>query len=157
MKTVKGDLIALAKSGEFDVIIHGCNCYVTWGKGLAVPMKQNFPEAFKVDKATRVGDKKKLGTYSSAHIERHGLDLVVVNAYTQYKWGGGKRNANYKAIEKVFYLIAKDFAGKRIGYPMIGAGLAGGDWKIISDIIDDCLSGQTHTLVNYYKYEQQQC
>ena len=38
---------------------------------------------------------------------------------------------------------------KRIGSPMIGAGLAGGDWGIISNIIDECLEGMDHTLVVY--------
>jgi O-acetyl-ADP-ribose deacetylase (regulator of RNase III) len=39
------------------------------------------------------------------------------------------------------------FAGKRIGYPKIGAGLAGGDWSIIEEIIDRELEGEDHTLV----------
>jgi O-acetyl-ADP-ribose deacetylase (regulator of RNase III) len=39
------------------------------------------------------------------------------------------------------------FSGKRIGYPKIGAGLAGGDWNIISSIIDKELIGEDHTLV----------
>lgn len=38
MKTIKGDLIQLALANEFDVIIHGCNCFCTMGKGIA-PMK----------------------------------------------------------------------------------------------------------------------
>lgn len=151
MKIVKGDIITLAKQGNFDVIIHGCNCFCTWGKGLAVPMKQNFPDAFKADKATIYGDVGKLGAYSSVYINRDELDLVVVNAYTQYNYGTNKRHADYNAIEKVFTLIAKDFAGKRIAYPMIGAGLAGGNWNIIANIIENCLSGQNHTLVKYFK------
>ena len=35
MRTVTGDLITLALEGEFDVIIHGCNCYNTMGAGIA--------------------------------------------------------------------------------------------------------------------------
>ena len=35
----------------------------------------------------------------------------------------------------------------RIGYPKIGAGLAGGDWSIIEKIIDEELQGTDHTLV----------
>ncbi|MER8782100.1 hypothetical protein NKH60_12735 [Mesorhizobium sp. M1006] len=41
------------------------------------------------------------------------------------------------------------FAGKRIGYPKIGAGLAGGDWETIASIINDELAGEDHTLVEY--------
>jgi O-acetyl-ADP-ribose deacetylase (regulator of RNase III) len=46
-------------------------------------------------------------------------------------------------------LIKQNFSGKRIGYPLIGAGLAGGDWKIISEIIDQELKGEDHTVVIY--------
>ena len=41
------------------------------------------------------------------------------------------------------------FGGKRIGYPLIGAGLAGGDWQIISAIINEELVGENHTLVRF--------
>jgi O-acetyl-ADP-ribose deacetylase (regulator of RNase III) len=50
-----------------------------------------------------------------------------------------------KALKK----IAKDFDGKKIAYPMIGAGLGGGDWSIIYKIIREELKDQNHTLVEY--------
>ena len=34
---------------------------------------------------------------------------------------------------------------------MIGGGLAGGDWNIISAIINEELAGEDHTLVKYKK------
>ena len=55
--------------------------------------------------------------------------------------------ADYEAIREVFKSIRRDFAGKRIGYPMIGAGLAGGDWDTISEIICEALVGEDHTMV----------
>jgi hypothetical protein len=45
--------------------------------------------------------------------------------------------------------VATQFPGKRIGYPKIGAGLAKGDWSVISAIIDEELVGQDHTLVEF--------
>ena len=35
MKIIKGNLISLALAGEFEVIIHGCNCFCTMGAGIA--------------------------------------------------------------------------------------------------------------------------
>lgn len=49
MKTIKGDLVQLAKQGEFDLIVHGCNCFCTMGKGIALTIKQEFPIVYKVD------------------------------------------------------------------------------------------------------------
>jgi O-acetyl-ADP-ribose deacetylase (regulator of RNase III) len=40
------------------------------------------------------------------------------------------------------------FSGKH-GMPKIGAGLAGGDWELIESIIDEELSGESVTIVNY--------
>ena len=41
------------------------------------------------------------------------------------------------------------FSGRRIGYPKIGAGLAGGDWTLIASIIEEELAGEDHTLVEF--------
>jgi O-acetyl-ADP-ribose deacetylase (regulator of RNase III) len=57
--------------------------------------------------------------------------------------------ADYDAIRSVFKKIKSNFSGKRIGYPKIGAGLAGGDWDQISKIIDEELIDEDHTLVEF--------
>ena len=54
-------------------------------------------------------------------------------------------------FENVFKKIKKNFSGLKIGYPAIGAGLAGGDWKKISKIIDKELQGEDHTFVEFNK------
>ncbi|MEM7102746.1 MAG: macro domain-containing protein [Bacteroidota bacterium] len=151
MKTVKGDLIKLAEDGIFDVIIHGCNCFCTMGAGIAKTIKQKFPKAYEADLATEKGDKTKLGTITWSESQtRHG-ELIIVNGYTQYYWGGKGRQADYDAIKSVFETIKEKFSGKRIGYPAIGAGLAGGDWTIISEIIRKALEGEDHTFVEFQR------
>ena len=149
MKIIHGDLIKLALDGVFDVIVHGCNCFNTMGAGVAKQIAHSFPEAADVDKATKSGDRAKLGTITVAVIPRAEKSVAVVNAYTQYDFGCGSRYADYDAIRSAFKLIRERYAGERIGYPRIGAGLAGGDWKIISNIIDEELEGLDHTLVEY--------
>lgn len=145
MKQVTGDLIQLAKQGHFDVIVQGCNCFHTMGSGIAKQVRESFPEAYRADLATIKGDASKLGTYSKGITG----GLVIINAYTQYRYGRDRavQYCDYKAIAQVFRSIAKDFPNKRIGYPMIGAGLANGDWKVIRDLIDLYLDGIDHTLV----------
>ncbi|MBW2567878.1 MAG: macro domain-containing protein [Deltaproteobacteria bacterium] len=149
MNTVKGDLIKLALNGKFDVIIHGCNCYCTMGAGIAKTIKHEFPEAYKADCKTEKGNESKLGSYSSVAIYKENHQITVVNAYTQYNYKGKGVKADYEAVRSVFKSIKNDFSGKRIGYPKIGAGLAGGDWNIISKIIDDELKDENHTLVEF--------
>lgn len=149
MKIVQGDLIEMALKGDFDVIIHGCNCFNTMGAGIARQIAIKCPEATIVDNYTKRGDKGKLGHFTSAEIERGKIKFIVVNAYTQYGCNVNTINVDYRAIDQVFQRIKLAFRGKRIGYPLIGAGLAGGDWKIISKTIDDALVDEDHTLVQY--------
>ena len=149
MRIIKGDLIELAKEGVFDVIIHGCNCYGNMDGGIAKAIKSNFPEAFHADQASSKGDINKLGNYTSAMVVCRKHPLFIVNAYTQAHWKGKGVLVDYNSISAVMQLVKSDFSGKRIGYPRIGAGLAGGDWSIISHIIDEKLEGEDHALVDY--------
>ncbi|MER8801482.1 MULTISPECIES: macro domain-containing protein [unclassified Mesorhizobium] len=149
MQTIRGDLLQLALDGTFDVIVHGCNCQCQMGKGIALSIKQPFPEAYAADCATLKGDPAKLGSISVAEIKRGSRIFHVVNGYTQFHWQGKGVKADYQAIRKVMQAVKGKFAGKRIGYPKIGAGLAGGDWETIASIINDELAGEDHTLVEY--------
>ena len=149
MQVIRGDLVKLALDGRFDLIVHGCNCQCAMGKGIAKSIKEKFPEAFAADKRTAYGDRAKLGTISSAEIEREGVRFTVVNAYTQFHWKGPEGKADYDAIRGAMRQIKQQFSGQKIGYPLIGAGLAGGDWKVIAGIIDEELAGEDHTLVEF--------
>ncbi|RVD60709.1 phosphatase [Mesorhizobium sp. M2D.F.Ca.ET.185.01.1.1] len=149
MRTIRGDLLQLALDGAFDAIVHGCNCQCVMGKGIALSIKQRFPAAYVADLATAKGDRSKLGTITLAEIERGGRSFHVVNGYTQFHWQGQGAKADYQAIRNVMKAVRARFSGQRIGYPRIGAGLAGGDWTIIASIIDEELAGENHTLVEY--------
>ena len=149
MKIVRGDLLALAMAGEFDVILHGCNCQCRMGRGIALAIREQFPEAWDADRATAPGDRGKLGTYTSARIVRGERRFVVVNAYTQFHWQGDGVLADYDAIAAAARAVARAFDGARIGYPKIGAGLAHGDWSRIAPLLDEAFAGQDHTLVEF--------
>lgn len=147
MKYIEGDLIKLANDEQFDVIGHGCNCFCTMGKSLAVSMKKAYPEIDMADKCTRRGDKTKLGTFT--HVD-YG-NLIVLNLYTQYEYGNIYPDIDYSALRQCMTAIKKRYTGKRIGLPLIGAGLAGGDWDRISQIIEDELGDEDVTIVKYKK------
>lgn len=143
MKVIHGDLLALAKQGQFDVIIHGCNCDCMMGAGIAKQIREVFPGAYTADKDTRHLGDAKLGTVSYVAVN----GVVVANAYTQLRPGSG--TLSYKAIRSCFQRIREDYNGYRFGYPRIGAGIAGGDWDTIAAIINEELAGEDHTLVEY--------
>ena len=147
MKQVEGDLIALARDGQFDVIVHGCNCFHNMGGGIARIIARTFPEALAADRATPKGDPAKLGTISQATVACGGHRLTVVNAYTQFDYQGPGPLVDYDALFRAFRAVAQAHSGARIAYPMIGAGLAGGDWARIAPLIETALDGLDHSLV----------
>lgn len=160
MKYIKGDLITLAKQGEFDMIVHGCNCFNSMGKGIALSIKNNFPNAYKADCKTIKGDRSKLGTYTSARIERKdGSSFTVINAYTQYTYWDRSIPVlfEYDAFQEILDRIrgidsSLDAFGegrKRWGFPLIGCGLAGGDKEVVLNMIATSLGGMDVTVVEF--------
>ena len=147
MKVIQGDLVKFAKNGEFDVIVHGCNCECAMAGGIAKQIKKAFPRAYEADCNTASGDANKMGSISFARVNLNNEKLlVIVNGYTQLMAGG---NVNYDALRKVMRQVKQNFYGLRIGYPMIGSGLAGGEWALIEKIIKEELNGEDHTLVEF--------
>jgi O-acetyl-ADP-ribose deacetylase (regulator of RNase III) len=149
MKIVEGDLITFALEGRFDVIVHGCNCFCTMGAGIARVIQEEFPEAYAADLVTIKGDRNKLGNFSFATVKRNKHEITIVNGYTQFHFHGDSVLVDYDAVQSLFKKVKQQYSGKRIGYPKIGAGLAGGDWERISRIIDQELAEENHSLVIY--------
>jgi len=148
-KEIDGDLLVLFKSNKFDIIAHGCNCQCTMGSGLALQIKEQFPEVWEKDKQTIKGDLNKLGTYNFTELTNNNK---IYNLYTQFGYGTTRPHISYPAVElciqKLFYLERT----RRIGLPKIGCGLAGGDWKVVSEIIqyyENKYRVDNITIVNY--------
>jgi len=148
MKIVKGNLITLAESNQFDYIIHGCNCFHKMESGITKQLAVKYKEVREADLRTKLGDKGKLGRISITPKLEPGFSII--NAYTQFRYKGNGQQVSYEAVRKCFKYIKMIFGGKnlRFGYPKIGSGVGeGGDWNIISEIIDEELTGEDHTLV----------
>ena len=146
IKYIDGDLVRDAE--QYDVILHGCNCFCVFGAGIALQIKNKFPEAYVVDCKTKSGDKSKLGPITFTT----NTTPIIVNCYTQYDMGAyrtGGRDFDYDAAKRALEEVKKQFTGKKIGMPKIGAMLGGGDWSITQQIIEYILDGEDVTIVNY--------
>lgn len=154
VKHIKGDLLKLADGGQFDVIIHGCNCFNVMGSGIAFAIAQRWPDAAAIDKATERGDKDKLGRYTKAivNIDARHMPLTVINLYTQYDTSSrGEDVFEYEAFMKGLKSIKLAYPRLRIGMPKIGCGLAGGDERLIMAIIEHVFKNGDVTVVEYQK------
>lgn len=143
MRIIKGDLLQLTLQQRFDVIIHGCNCCNVMGAGIAKKIVKIWPEVEKVDKATNLGDKSKLGTFTSVSTPCG----TIVNAYTQYRPGA---NFDYTAFKDVLTAIEKKF-GSQVSYglPLIGCGIGGGDEVKMLHILREWSLHKNVTVVRY--------
>lgn len=135
IKYIKGDIFL----GEDPVIVHGCNCLHTFGAGIALQVLRLYPGAFAADKTTGYKDEGKLGTYSfwtGKNYYDWQKPITIVNAYTQFYPNAHLKPFDYNAFERVLPLI-RDRWGS-VAMPKIGAGLAGGDWIKIEEMINSC-------------------
>jgi O-acetyl-ADP-ribose deacetylase (regulator of RNase III) len=165
---VTGNLIKMALEGQFDVIAHGCNCHSVMGAGLAPQMAKMFGcDQFEMELWGSTIEKLGNIDYTTFaltdvgpinlddyEVHTHHHELIVVNAYTQYNYGknhkdGSLRPADYEAITLCMRKMNSVFKGKHIGLPLIGAGLAGGDWEVIKNIIQTELVDCDITIVHY--------
>jgi O-acetyl-ADP-ribose deacetylase (regulator of RNase III) len=134
LNKVKGNLLDMADNGEFDIIIHGCNCFNTMGAGIARQIADRYPSAQEADNKTRRGDFMKLGNFTWGR----GDGFDILNAYTQYGTAGdGEDVFEYDAFKLVLRKVLHEFGACRYGLPYIGMGLAGGDKKRILAIMDE--------------------
>lgn len=160
MKYIEGNLITMAENGEFDVIIHGCNCLNVMGSGIAAEIKSKYPLAFEADiKASTIWKEPvaKLGNFSTATVvSPNNTPFIIVNAYTQVNFSPrGIDHFEYESfhvILKKLLVLAK--SGVRFGFPYIGMGLAGGDSNRIIPMIQTfstqaSANGASTTLVEF--------
>ncbi len=134
------NIVSMFNAGEFDVIVHGCNCFCTMGKGLAKALRDLHPEIYEADQRTTEGDHEKLGCIDDVYV---GNEQWVVNAYSQFQYGNEGVFINYAALEKIMEALNKLAErlsvrlkrSPRICMPLIGGTNAGGDPMFIREII----------------------
>ncbi len=153
IKYIQGNMVDLIT--EFDVSVHGANCFCRMKSGIAPQIADMFDGVREQDNETIPGDKSKVGTISYANYE----GFTIINAYTQYNYGPREGNLSKEAtqefrenaLRKAFKVIYQEFGnkGNRFLIPKIGAGLAGGDWSRISKIIEEELPNEDITCVIY--------
>jgi len=152
LQRIKGDLITMAFDRQFDVIVHGCNCFNTMGSGIAKQIRGRCEPAWIVDQQSEWGDYNKLGNYTHAEIIIPATDsspassFTVINAYTQYNINvsGARRDVfeynSFQLILQKLSFIYRMHVGMRFGFPYIGMGLACGDKTRIINMIEEFAS-----------------
>jgi O-acetyl-ADP-ribose deacetylase (regulator of RNase III) len=131
----KGDLLDV----NFGVIIHGCNSHGVMGSGVALAVKNKYPGAYELYREWCIDSKDDPYFLGSVIVYEVNENLLVANMITQKDFGTHKRQVNYGAIARGFDDLEEFYANMPelvFHFPKIGAGLGGGDWEVIAEIIE---------------------
>lgn len=156
----EGDLL----KSRCDIICHQVNCLGVMGAGIAKQIKEQYPENYKLYKYA-VDSNKKEDCLGRVCYWTDFKGLVIANMFAQLDiYPRDVVHTDYKAFRECCKSI-KDFAYSqcvsglphyRIGFPYnIGCGLAGGDWNIVSQILEEEFAGP-HWNVEIWKYVPQE-
>ena len=153
-----------------NVIAHSCNTLNVMGAGIAQQIAKRYPEAKEADDVADKAGRNDLGEFSVADIEIENTSSFphqefgtnkrkcqIYNLYTQDRMGFG-REVNYEALYRNFHLMRNhlnDNPDCVLGLPHgISCGLAGGNWEIVSAMINAIFATPATYFTTYIvKYE----
>jgi len=130
MKIIEGNLLEIEKG----VMVHQVNCQKIAGAGLALQIRNKWPQWYK---DFILYPNPHLGNVQLFHVRE---ELWIANLYAQDRYGkDGKCYTDYQAFGVCLKWIRDNlyFHGQMFYFPYkIGCGWAGGDWNIISGLIE---------------------
>lgn len=154
------DICGMETPSSYELVVHGCNAQGVMGSGVAAQLRAAYPIIFEPYSAhcrAHNFNRSSLGTFCPVHVEDHAM---VINMITQEHFG--KNNVRYVDYEAVYNgfsnlkrYIAENEGTQLLGnyrshfgvhFPLIGAGLAHGDWSIIQQCIKSAWANSPYSL-----------
>ncbi len=159
MKTLKYTNGNLLLNKNVQAIGHQANCQNTFGAGIARSIREMYPAAYGADTRCAEAKLNTLGSVSMACISdesrvAHGTNIeLIFNLYGQNLYGNGVRQTNYDALYNALDSMAAELSDRDdsplvVGFPyLMGCGLGGGDWNIVSRLIEVAFDGYKSDVV----------
>lgn len=123
---VKGNAITLAEKGNYVAFAHGCNCLCRMGRGIAKEVKERLPAMWEADRVTGFGDRRKLGTFTTAQFPWG----VGYNLYTQFSHSDKDDMVDWDKLPGLLKSLFEDMQRRGLStlvIPKICSGLARGN------------------------------
>lgn len=138
----KGNILSVTEGA----ILHQVNCQGVMGSGIAKQIRQKYPVVY--DKYMNLyndavdvwgGIEGPLSLLGMAQVVTVSDRLQIVNIFGQLKYGkDGQIYTSYGALQDAFKSLNKLLdASVQLHFPLLGCGLGGGDWSVVSAILKD--------------------
>jgi hypothetical protein len=142
---VKGDAVKALKQEKVDFLMHCCNAQGVMGSGIALQVKNTFPDVYTA-----------YSKHCSQQVNALGTVIVkddVINIIAQQSFGTKLRHLHYGALVKCFMIVIDKINSNelykykitdqgyllpyRIAIPKyMGSDRAGGNWKIVEELLE---------------------
>lgn len=146
IKHIKGDIF---QSGA-DVILHQVNCQGVMGSGVAKQVKEKYPAVYEAYKELCSQDEPK-NLLGIAQPVQANESTVIINIFAQEKFGyDGNCYTDYDALRKGFETVRYNNKNESIAIPyLMGCHRGGGDWSVVSKMIEEVFADCDVTLYEY--------
>ncbi len=123
------------------IIVQQVNCRGAMGRGLALAIRQKWPQVYSEYRRMYVCGKLRLG---STQFVKVALDLYICNLAGQDRWGTDSPKTDLDAYRFAWPMVCLE--ANRLDLPvyvpwMFGCGLAGGDWSVVKLLIEALCPG----------------
>ena len=139
ISTQVGDITTVTQG----IIVQQVNAQRAMNSGVAKAIRDKYPEVWKQYEAADLTMGSVLLCTPAPH-----SNLLIASIVGQQFYGlHGLKYTSYDALDQGFRELAKLTQGLlEINYPLIGAGLGGGSWPVIREIINHRLANEKHHL-----------
>lgn len=148
LQTIEGDLLDFPNG--IKAIAHSCNCQNIMGGGIALQIRERYPEAYAADTKMHEAGEVSLGDFSFTRIKKSPHNFIY-NLYTQFNIGRKTRQVDYEAFHRAITNLHMEIVRERaacavlsedtempVGFPYkMSCSLAGGNWDIIYAMLND--------------------
>lgn len=146
MRHVKGDIF----DSNADAILHQVNCMGVMGSGVAKQVRKKYPLVYESYKSY-CDERGAEGVFNTIQICPIGAGRHIVNLFAQLRFGyDGKCYTEYDVLRNCLKMVNEYFAGKSVAIPyLMGCHRGGGDWGVVSKMIEATLVDCDVTLYEY--------
>lgn len=129
---------------EINCIVHGCNAQGVMGKGVAKLVRELYPKAYEEYYKLWLRNRALIpGTVQFVNCGNKIIANAITQKYYAKSYTDTHRYVSYDAVADCMKILNAELAGGQVAMPKVGSQLGGGNWDIISSIIETELTQVT--------------